>query len=177
MDHIQTLFSTHNPVKAGLDFQTSRTLNKGHGWNDERTLISSGLLTGYTDWPYVAQVFQLIRKFTFVRKGQAMRVEQAAHSGLTSLSCQKDSATDLLALKRAYWQIETGPHYRCDVTFHEDATCISQSKAALNLTIVHNTILSLFARLGCRNASLTSVRLDGSLDFAFTLLTSAHLRI
>jgi predicted transposase YbfD/YdcC len=177
LDHIQTLFTTPDPDRADLDFQTSRTINKGHGRIEERTLIASDLLNGYLDWPHLAQVFQLTRKFTFLRKGQVVRVEQKVHYGLTSLSRQKASAADLLAMKRAYWQIETGLHYRRDVTFHEDATRMSQPKAAHNLTIIHNTILSLFARLGCRNASLTRFRLDGDLGLAFSLLTSAHPRL
>jgi hypothetical protein len=51
------------------------------------------------------------------------------------------------------------------------------STATRNLTTVHNTILSLFARLGCRNAAQTRRFLGANLGLALSLLTSAHPRL
>ena len=44
------------------DFQTVRTVNKGHGRHEERTLTTSSLLNDYLDWPGLAQVFKLERR-------------------------------------------------------------------------------------------------------------------
>ena len=174
---IETLFTHPEPVKEGLDFQTFRKVNKGHGRIEERTLTVSGLLNTYLDWPGVQQVFRLERKFTFVRKGQITRVEQMVHYGLTSLSRQQASPELLLGLKRKYWQIETGLHYRRDVTFHEDATRMSHAHATRNLATIHNIILNLFNQMGLHNAAQTRRYFDANLSKAFSLLVSAHLRL
>lgn len=174
---IETLFHDRDPIQDALDFQTVHEVTKDHGRIEERTLTTSSQLTGYLDWPHLAQVFRLERKFTFLRKGQVIHEEHSVHYGLTSLNAQKANAKQLLRIKRQYWQIETGLHYRRDVTFHEDATRMSHPHATRNLTTIHNTILSLFARLGCRNAAFTRRLLDANLGKAFSLLISAAPRL
>jgi len=174
---IELLFLNPDPVKEGLDFQRAQRVNKGHGRIEERILTSSNLLNDYLDWPYARQVFRLERKFVFRRKGQVVRVERFIRYGLTSLCRSKADATQLLSLKRKYWQIETGLHYRRDVTFHEDATRMSHPHATRNLATVHNIILSLFARLGFRNVAQTRRFLDADPNRAFSLLLSAHPRL
>jgi predicted transposase YbfD/YdcC len=171
---IELLFLNPDPVKDGLDFQRAQRVNKGHGRIEERTLTSSNLLNDYLDWPYARQVFRLERKFVFRRRGQVVRVEHFIRYGLTSLYRTKADAARLLFLKRGYWQIETGLHYRRDVTFHEDATRMSHPHATRNLATVHNIILSLFARLGFHNVAQTRRFLDADPKKAFSLLLSAH---
>ncbi len=174
---IASLFASDAPNRILLDFHTVCKTNKGHGRIEQRILTALPLLPGEIDWPGIQQVFRLERKFTFLRKGQVLRVEQCVHYGLTSLTPRQAQPDQLLTFKRKYWQIETGLHYRRDVTFHEDATRMSHPHATHNLTTIHNTILSLFARLGCHNAAQTRRRLDGDLRLAFSLLISAHPRL
>lgn len=174
---IETLFTLPQPHPYLLDDQTVHQTNKGHGRIEERTLTAVSLLPGEIDWPYLTQVFRLENTFSFLRKGQVLRTEHKVRYGLTSLSRAQANAQRLLRLKRQYWQIETGLHYRRDVTFHEDATRMSHPHATRNLTTVHNTILSLFARLGCHNAAQTRRRLGADLRLAFSLLLSAHPRL
>lgn len=174
---IETLFTEPNRFPYLLDFQTEAKTNKGHGRIEQRRLTAVSLLPGEIDWPYITQVFRLENTFIFWRKGQVARTEHTVRYGLTSLTRQQANASRLLVLKRQYWQIETGLHYRRDVTFHEDATRMSHPHATRNLTTVHNTILSLFARLGCRNAAQTRRFLGADLGLALSLLTSAHPRL
>ncbi len=174
---IESLFTEPNRYPYLLDFQTETKTNKGHGRIEQRTLTAVSLLPGEIDWPYITQVFRLENTFHFLRKGQVVRTEHKVRYGLTSLTRQQANAPRLLALKRKYWQIETGLHYRRDVTFHEDATRMSHPHATRNLTTVHNTILSLFARLGCRNAAQTRRFLGADIGLALSLLTSAHPRL
>lgn len=174
---IETLFTRPSPYPGLLDFQTEDKTNKGHGRIEQRTLTAVSLLPGEIDWPYLTQVFRLESTFTFLRKGQTIKTEHQVRYGLTSLSRTQADAQRLLWLKRKYWQIETGLHYRRDVTFHEDATRMSHPHATRNLTTVHNTLLSLFARLGCRNAAKTRRFLAADLGLALSLLTSAHPRL
>jgi predicted transposase YbfD/YdcC len=174
---IETLFTQVTPYPHLLDFQTEDKTNTGHGRIEHRALTAVSLLPGEIDWPYITQVFRLENTFTFLRKGQVVRTEHKVRYGLTSLTRPQANAQRLLLLKRKYWQIETGLHYRRDVTFHEDATRMSHPHATRNLTTVHNTILSLFARLGCRNAAATRRFLSADLGLALSLLTSAHPRL
>jgi predicted transposase YbfD/YdcC len=44
----------------------------------------------------------------------------------------------LLLVRHQHWLIETGLHYRRDVTFHEDATRMTIGAAGRILAIVHN---------------------------------------
>jgi predicted transposase YbfD/YdcC len=157
-----------------LDFQTVHKTNKGHGRIEVHTLTAVNLVPGEIDWPYLTQVFRLESTFSFLRKGQVVRTEHKVRYGLSSLPRSQAQAPRLLSLKRQYWQIETGLHYRRDGTFHEDATRMSHPHATRNLTTVHNTILSLFARLGCDNAAQTRRRLGADLRLAFSLRISAH---
>lgn len=174
---IDTLFTGPIPHPQLLDFQTVAKTNKGHGRIEQRTLTAVSLLPGEIDWPYITQVFRLEHTFTLLRKGQVVRTEHKVRYGLTSLTRPQANAQRLLLLKRKYWHIENGLHYRRDVTFHEDATRMSHPHATRNLTTVHNTILSLFARLGCRNAAQTRRFLGADLGLALSLLTSARPRL
>jgi hypothetical protein len=139
--------------------------------------LPAKLLNNYLDWPFVHLVFRLERKFSFRRKGQVVRIEHFVHYGLTSLPRTKADATQLLFFKRLYWQIETGLHFRRDVTFHEDATRMSHPHATGNLATVHNIILSLFARLGLHNAAQARRLLDEDPKRAFSTLISAYPRL
>lgn len=174
---IAMLFTLPQPHPYLLDYQTVHKTNKGHGRMEERTLTAVSLFPGEIDWPDLVQVFRLENTFSFLRKGQVVRTEHKVRYGLTSLSRKQANAQRLLTLKRKYWQIETGLHYRRDVTFHEDTTRMSHPHATRNLTTVHNTILSLFARLGCHNAAQTRRRLGADLRLALSLLISAHPRL
>jgi predicted transposase YbfD/YdcC len=174
---IEDLFAHPDPILGASDFQAAHQVNKGHGRIEERTLITSNLLNSYLDWPGIGQVFRLERRFTYLRKGQTVRVEQMVHYGMTSLSRQRGDADHLLSLKRSYWLIETGLHYRRDVTFREDYTRMSHPHATRNLATIHNTILAMFAQLGLRNAARARRFFDAHPDIAFALLLSAHPRL
>ena len=174
---IEDLFAHPDPILGASDFQAARRVNKGHGRIEERTLTTSNLLNQYLDWPKLGQVFRLERRFTYLRKGQTVRVEQMVHYGMTSLPRQRADAYLLLGLKRSYWLIETGLHYRRDVTFREDYTRMSRPHATRNLATTHNTILALFAQLGLRNAARARRFFDAHPEKAFALLLSAHPRL
>src|SRR3972149_4193582 len=71
---IGQLFAPEKPV-AGLgcppmDFQQAKTVDKGHGRLEERTITVSSLLQDYLDWPEVAQVFKLERRFINLATGE-----------------------------------------------------------------------------------------------------------
>jgi len=174
---IEDLFAHPDPILGVSDFRAAHRVNKGHGRIEERTLTTSNLLNSYLDWPGIGQVFRLERRFTYLRKGQTYHFEQMVHYGMTSLSRQRGDADHLLNMKRSYWLIEAGLHYRRDVTFREDYTRMSRPHATRNLATIHNTILALFAQLGMQNAARARRFFDAHPEKALALLLSAHPRL
>jgi predicted transposase YbfD/YdcC len=149
---IEQLFAPEKPV-AGLgcppmDFQQARSVDKGHGRLEERTITVSSLLQDYLDWPEVAQVFKLERRFINLKTGE---VDQEVRYGLTSLSHQKASPKCLLDIVRSAWGIENGLHYRRDVTFQEDATRMTRKSMGRAMATINNLVSSLLAIQGFQN--------------------------
>ncbi len=83
------------------DMREATTVDKGHGRLEVRHLITSTELTGYLDWPGVAQVMLIER--TWWERGEK---QQAVRYGITSLPPVSADAPRLLALVRGHWQIE-----------------------------------------------------------------------
>jgi predicted transposase YbfD/YdcC len=155
------------PAHPG-DFATAQSHDAAHGRVEERALTASGLLTGYLDWPGLAQVFRLRR--TTQLKGGGRREEIAY--GLTSLPPGCADAARLLALARGHWGIENGLHYRRDVTLREDHCQTRQGVAPQVLAALNNLVLGLIARAGCTNAAAARRRYAAQPDHALRLLTS-----
>jgi predicted transposase YbfD/YdcC len=133
---------------AQAEFETARTLDKGHGRIEERVLKSSSQLNGQVDWPYLGQVFQLRRE---VYEIQSATTRSETVYGITSLPGLAADATRLLSLSRGHWSIENGLHYRRDVTFHEDATRLKSTRAAQALAVFNNLALGLLRHAGWNN--------------------------
>ena len=148
---IEQWFAPETHVKGfsppAKDFQTVRTVNKGHGRYEERILTTSSLLNDYLDWPGVAQVFKLERRSANTRTGE---VRHEVVYGVTSLTAQKASAKRLLGLMRQYWGIENGLHYRRDKSLQEDATRMRHRNQAQNLAALNNLVVGLVLRQGWR---------------------------
>ncbi len=132
-----------------LDRREARTIERGHGRQQEvRHLIASTDLTGYVDWPGLAQVFRLER--TWQERGRSKRQVQ---SGITSLDPDIGTPARLLALKRGHWGIENGLHRVKDVTFGEDASLIHSGSGPLVMALLRDTAISLLYRAGIRRVA------------------------
>ncbi len=129
-----------------LDRREVCTLEKGHGrTHDRRHLVASTDLTGYLDWPGVAQVFRLER--TWRERGTAHR---HLHYGITSLPPDAADAARLLALKRGHWAIENRLHRTKDVALGEDRSTIHTGTGPTVMCLLRDTALGLLYRTGCR---------------------------
>jgi predicted transposase YbfD/YdcC len=175
---IQRLFAPDTP-KAGFgqiatDFQTAKQVSYGHGRIEIRTIQTSEMLNDYLDWPGLGQVYRLERKFFWVRQGQTYKTSCEVEYGMTSLIRKVAAPVKVLKVRRAHWQIETGLHYRRDVTFHEDATRMTVGPAARILSIVHDLVLGLLKRAGFSNAAKGRRWFEGHLQEAFALLCSGN---
>jgi len=122
------------------DFEIARSVNKGHGRIEQRTLTVSSQLKDFLDWPYQEQVFKLERRFIFTKTAE---VEEQVVYGITSLARQEVSPHRLLQMTRSYWGIENGLHYRRDVTLKEDQSRMTKPNAARAMACLNNLILGL----------------------------------
>jgi predicted transposase YbfD/YdcC len=132
-----------------LDRREARTIERGHGRQQEvRQLVASTDLTGYVDWPGLAQVFRLERSW------QEHGVSKCqVQYGITSLGPDIGTPATLLALKRGHWGIENGLHRVKDVTFGEDASLIHRGAGPLVMALLRDTAISLLYRANIRRVA------------------------
>ena len=99
---IATLFAPPEPTILGglipTDFETAETFDKDHGRTTRRRITVSGEFIGYTDWPGLAQVFQIERERVDNGTG---KVTHDIVCGLTSLTRAQASPKRLLDLIRS----------------------------------------------------------------------------
>jgi len=131
----------------GADGHGSR--HRGHGrTHDRRHLVASTDLTGYLDWPGVAQVLRLERTW---REGGAWH--RHLHYAITSLPPDAADAARLRTLKRGHWQIENRLHRTKDVTLGEDRSLIHLGAGPTVRCLLRDTALGLLHRAGCRTST------------------------
>ena len=150
LQDLQDWFDTEIVLLPGMgcppkDFRSATTTNKGHGRIEVRTLTTSSQLNDFLDWPFLQQVFKSERFVTVQKTGQT---RHEIIYGITSLSAEQASPSQLLKRLRSYWGIENGLHYRRDVTLHEDETRFTKHSAAHVMSIINNIVLGLLAKSG-----------------------------
>jgi predicted transposase YbfD/YdcC len=121
-------------------------VDKGHGRVERRTLRTTTVLKGYSDWPDLEQAFVLKRERTWAGK---TTVELAY--GITSLPRHRAGAERLLEFTREHWGIENRLHWVRDVTFGEDACRVRTGAAPQILAGFRNAAIALLQAVGCTN--------------------------
>ena len=143
-EDIATLFEPEECVPgfspALKDFRTAKTVNKGHGRMEYRTLQASVELNDYLNWPGVQQVFRLERRAVILKTGE---VRQDTVYGLTSLPPSRADADRLLEITRGYWQIENRSHWVRDVTFDEDHSQARKGTLPQMMAALRNVVIGL----------------------------------
>lgn len=120
--------------------------NKRGGRVEQRQLWASDLLTGYSDWPHLAQVCRMERRVT--RQGET-RSETAY--AVTSLPPGEAAPARLLALWRGHWGIENRVHWVRDVTMDEDRSQVRTGAAPQVMAALRNLTISLLRMEGKPN--------------------------
>jgi predicted transposase YbfD/YdcC len=173
---IRQLFAPEFPKpgfgKIPTDFLTKTTVNKGHGRIEVRTITTSEMLNSYSTWPGLGQVYQLKRQFEWRRNGKPIRTSCETEFGITSLSRQKVSPLQLLHFRRSHWGIETGSHYRRDVTLREDATRMTVGNTAKIMACINNLVLALIKQAHFENAAQARRWFSAHIPQAFSLLVT-----
>lgn len=171
-EEIATLFTLSGRTVAGGNVGAVVTVatqqSRGHGRTDTRRIRVSSDLQSFSDWPGLRQVFQLVR----TRQVHHGKTTREVVYGLTSLPAEHASAARLLGLTRAHWGIENGLHYRRDVTFHEDATRLTQGAAGRVMATLNNLVIGLLQWAGYTNHAAARRRFSAQPRAALALLAS-----
>jgi hypothetical protein len=122
-----------------------------HGDRQEmRQLRVSEGLNDWADWPYLAQVGELVH--TWRRQGETKREVSYI---ITSLPREEAGPRRLLALIRGHWGIENRLHWVRDVTFDEDRCQIRTESAPQVMAALRNLVIGLFRLAGATNIAAT----------------------
>jgi len=146
LEDIATVFAL--APTAGEQRTAAATLDLGHGRIEQRRLQTSNVLAGYSDWPGLAQVFQLERQVIIKKTGE---VREEVVAGVTSLAPERADAARLLALVRGQWRIENQSHWVRDVTFDEDRSQVRCGNIPQVMAALRNTVIGLMRWAGSTN--------------------------
>ncbi len=135
------------------------------------------MMNSYAAWPALAQVYRLERQFIWRRNGRPIKTTCEVEYGITSLTRQEATPLKLLKIRRAHWGIETGLHYRRDVTFKEDATRLTLGHAAQVMASINNLVIALIRQAKFHNTAQARRWFAGHIEQAFALLTTPNLRL
>jgi len=133
---------------AGDRQETARMVDIGHGRIEQRNITTSAALVGYSDWPGLAQVFELGRHVITQKTGQE-RAEVVY--GVTSLRPERAPPGRLLELVRGQWQIENKSHWGRDVTFDADRSQVRCGNIPQVMAALRNTAIGLLRWAGHTN--------------------------
>ena len=123
----------------------AKTIDKGHGRIEIRTIVATTELTSYLQpaWPGLRQVCRITRE----RRVKNETTVEVAYR-ITSVATDRADASDLLELDRGHWGIENGLHYVRDVAFGEDACRVRSKNAPQILAATRNLVLGLLRPMG-----------------------------
>jgi predicted transposase YbfD/YdcC len=146
LEDMQTVFAL--PPSVGEHRTAADTLDLGHGRIEQRGLQTSPVLAGYSQWPGLAQVFQLERQVIIKQTGE---VREEVVAGVTSLAPERADAARLLALVRGQWHIENQSHWVRDVTFDADRSQVRGGSIPQVMAALRNTVIGLMRWAGYTN--------------------------
>jgi predicted transposase YbfD/YdcC len=162
---IATVFAL--PPLVGETRTVAETVDSGHGRSEQRRLQTSDILVGYSDWPGLAQVFQLERQGIRKKTGE---VREEVVAGVTSLAPERADTARLLALVRGHWHIENKSHWVRDVTFDEDRSQVCCGHIPQVMAALRNTAIGLLRWAGETNIAAACRRLAAQPVLALELI-------
>jgi hypothetical protein len=126
-------------------YDRCRTVSKGHGRLETRTLECLSARCEEWQWPDAAQVVRRTCVRLECKKGKCtLRVSYA----LTSLTVEEARAADLETLWRGHWTIENRKHYVRDMTLGEDRQPMHTGQAPQVLAAVRNALIDMWRAHG-----------------------------
>src|SRR5262244_1522195 len=133
---------------AGDRHESVRTVDVGHGRIETRNLTTRQALVGYSDWPGLAQVFEVGRHVITKKTGKE---QTEVVYGVTSLSSERATPGRVLELVRGHWAIENKLHWVRDVTFDEDRSQVRCGNIPQVMAALRNSAIGLLRWAGETN--------------------------
>jgi predicted transposase YbfD/YdcC len=156
-----------DPTVLAETMTASETVDSGHGRIEPRRLTTSTALVGYSDWPGLAQVFQVERSVTLKKSG-AQRHDVVY--GVTSLGPERAGPERVLGLVRQHWQIENQVHGVRDGTFDEDRSQVRCGSIPQVMATFRNTAIGLMRWAGETNIAAACRRFAAQPSAALALI-------
>lgn len=152
---IEQVFAPPPPLAAGhgeivMEEQQAQKVDKGHGRLEVREIRVSSELQEYLDWPYLAQVFEVRRRWT--QKGV---VKEQVRLGITSLPQEVAGPERLLALKRGHWGVENRLHWVKDEVLGEDRSQVQRGAGPDILAMLRSCAVNCLRRAGKQHIAST----------------------
>jgi len=177
-DYVMIVKNNQRKLKADIELvftlppwgdtqESLRTVDSGHGRIESRNLTTSEALVGYSDWPGLAQVFEVGRQVMDKKTGKE-RVELVY--GVTSLPPERANAERLLQLVRGHWAIENRSHWVRDVTYDEDRSQVRCGNIPQVMAALRNTAIGLLRWAGNRNLARAGRKLAAQPAQALALI-------
>jgi predicted transposase YbfD/YdcC len=152
----------------GAEFEKATEHNVGHGRIETRGILtSSDVPVGYTGFPGVHQLFCLTRTVVKKKTGE---VRQESVYGMTDLTKQQASASELLGFVREHWHIENKSHHVRDVTFDEDRSRVRCGNIPQLMASLRNVCISLMRAADCSNIAAACRKFAANPSEALRLL-------
>ena len=166
---LATFFALPGILADDERYDRCRTVSKGHGRLETRTLEC--LSGGCSDWrwPDAVQVVRRTCERQLRRKGKLKRSRKVSY-GLTSLSPDDAGAATLEVLWRGHWTIENRKHYVRDVTLGEDRHPMYRGTAPQALAAIRNGLIDLWRHHGWRSIADAVRACAASLSATLTLI-------
>ena len=136
----QTLTSLHWCTAAERSWQEEHWQRSRNGSWERRTIEVFTPHEKLLPFPHAKQAYRITHS-SCKRLGGAQSVSYSY--GITSLAAEVASAQQLLALQRGHWQVESGNHYRRDVSLGEDRSRIRTGHGPSNAAALNNLALAL----------------------------------
>ena len=172
---IARVFVPDTPALPGFsnpktDFRVTHDTTMRHGRIEKRTLTTSSVLKGHSNWPYLEQVFKYESDVTEKKTGERT---QKVWYGVTSLTAKEADPKRLLYIVRGHWRIENELHYRRDVLLDEDNCGLRLPQLVHVFAILNNWALGLFAKSGGGNFAAAQRRFNAHPKQALNLIMKA----
>ena len=146
---LEIVFEPANPSQWGsdgadlLEMRAAKTVDKGHGRIEVREIKASTELADYSNWPYLAQVFEVKRSWW-----ELGQLKTEVQLGITSLPKEVANVKTLLEFKRRRWGIENKLYWVRDVVLGEDVSLIHKGAGPQIMAALRNTALNLLRKAG-----------------------------
>ena len=134
---------------------------------ERRMLRTSTELTGYTDWPGMAQALCVERRVTHKATGET-HTERAY--AITSLAPTAITPAQLLVVWREHWHIENKLHWVRDVTFDEDRSTVRAGTIPQVMAALRSTAISVARLHGATNIAAACRRYAAQPALALTAI-------